>query len=94
LALTSVPAATITAPRPDTTLGGSSATITGTAGGPNFASYSVRYGLGLYPSNWTTIRSSSTAISDGTLATWNLSGLADNAAYTLQLRVTDTSGNS
>jgi len=58
LALTSVPAATITAPRPDTTLGGSSATITGTAGGPNFASYSVRYGLGLYPSNWTTIRSS------------------------------------
>ena len=89
LSMTAVPVARIAAPAPDQTIGGNSVIIRGTAAGPNFASYTLRYGRGLYPTSWTLIASANTPVADGTLGTWDLSPVADNAAYVLELRVSD-----
>ncbi|MCB9653610.1 MAG: S8 family serine peptidase [Deltaproteobacteria bacterium] len=94
LGMSAVPVATITTPTADQTIGGTNIAIVGSAGGTNFASFTLRYGSGFYPSSWTTIRVSSAAVNGGTLATWDLTSLTDNAPYTLELAVTDTAGNT
>jgi subtilisin family serine protease len=94
LALSQIPLAEIASPADDQVIGSTGVDISGSAGGANFASYTLRYGRGFYPSSWTTIGTATSAVANGTLATWDLRSLQDNAVYTLQLRVTDTAGNT
>lgn len=58
--------------------------VTGSVGGANLSSWRLEYGSGTAPSTWTVIKTSSTTINAGTLATWNLSGINDGT-YTLHL---------
>ncbi len=68
-------------------------TITGTAADDvALASYKVEYGAGSAPAAWTQINSSTTPVSNGTLASWNTGSL--NGTYTLKLTATDKSGNT
>ncbi len=64
--------------------------IRGTAQAENFSSYTVEVGDGI---TWSTIASSSTAVSNNTLATWDTSLKADGI-WTLRLRVSDTTGHT
>jgi subtilisin family serine protease len=67
---------------------GNSITITGYAAGPRFQDYTVEYAPGIpYDSaTWTTLTTSSTAVSNGTLHTWDISSLP-NGRYTIRLTV-------
>ncbi|MCL4531048.1 MAG: transglycosylase domain-containing protein [Chloroflexi bacterium] len=61
----------------------------GTASGTDFDHYRVLVGQGLNPQQWIQIgNDSTTPISDGTLATWNTTGL--NGLYAVQLQVIRT----
>jgi subtilisin family serine protease len=64
--------------------------LTGVAAGPSFESYRVEYGFGSAPSSWTAIAQSSSPVSNGTLATWDVGAVSDGE-YTLRLtaRTTD-----
>jgi subtilisin family serine protease len=64
--------------------------INGTACGDHFVSYSVFYGKGLYPEEWTLIDSSSTPVENGVLAIWNVPIPEDEVLYTIRLVVIDT----
>ena len=64
--------------------------INGTASGTNFESYSIFYGIGMYPDNWTLINSSTTSVIDGVLAVWELPTPKERVAYTIRLVVYDT----
>ena len=58
--------------------------VTGSVVGANLSSWRLEYGAGTAPLSWTVIRTSSTPINSGTLATWNLAGILDGT-YTLHL---------
>jgi subtilisin family serine protease len=66
--------------------------ITGTAGGPGFQEYWLEYGAGNYPASWHMIARSSTPVSGGSLAAWDLSEVP-NGSHMLRLNVSDTGGN-
>lgn len=83
------PAGSITNPAAGATVGGS-VNITGTASDTNFKEYTLDYGAGSAPTTWLSIGTNprSTAVTDGTLGTWDVSSLA-SGTYTLRLRVFD-----
>jgi subtilisin family serine protease len=58
--------------------------LVGTAAGPSFASYRLEYGLGASPSSWTLITQSTSPVTNGTLASWNV-GTVSDGEYTLRL---------
>lgn len=64
--------------------------INGTACGTNFDSYSVFYGKGVYPDEWTLIDSSTTPVINGVLAIWDVPIPEDELLYTIRLVVYDT----
>jgi subtilisin family serine protease len=65
--------------------------INGSAAGSTFSNYSIYFGPGLYPTNWTSINYSTTPVINGTLAIWNTS-LVNDGYYTIKLEVNDTGG--
>ncbi|MHC4601502.1 MAG: pre-peptidase C-terminal domain-containing protein, partial [Planctomycetota bacterium] len=67
---------------------GNSITITGYAAGPRFQDYTLEYAPGIpYDSaSWTTLTTSTTSVSNGTLHTWDISSLPDGR-YTIRLTV-------
>ena len=87
-----LPIAEITNPSPNQMLAsGTSLNVLGTAGGSNFSSYKLEYGVGTLPGSWSMIASKTTPVVNGLLSSWNLSGLTQ-PVYTLRLTVTTTSG--
>ncbi|MDX1765768.1 MAG: S8 family serine peptidase, partial [Candidatus Saccharimonadales bacterium] len=66
--------------------------IIGSADGAAFDSYVLEAGEGRTPSSWTTLGSSSTPVTNGTLASFDTSTLADNI-YIFRLTVTNTDGD-
>ena len=67
--------------------------ISGTASDLHFTSYIVEYEAAVEPGNWTTITTSSTPVSGGTLASLDTKPL-DNGEYTILLTAEDAAGNS
>ena len=67
-------------------------TIPGTACGSTFVNYSLYYGVGNYPENWTFIDESNTPVNDGTLAIWSSPEPDEELRYSIKLLVYDTSG--
>ena len=67
---------------------GGDITINGTANGTSFANYTILYGSGIYPENWTIISTYATAVSNSNLTIWNTNGLS-NGIYTIILEVND-----
>jgi hypothetical protein len=60
--------------------------ISGAAGGPDFVSYRLEFGQGLYPPLWEQIGSDSKwPVTEGSLGKWDTSGL--NGLYALRLMV-------
>jgi membrane peptidoglycan carboxypeptidase len=79
------PNANITSPAMFAGLSGK-VTISGTAGGQNFAYYHLQYGQGLNPETWVQIGADgNTPVKAGNLAEWDTSGL--QGLYALQLLV-------
>jgi subtilisin family serine protease len=64
--------------------------LTGVAAGPDFESYRLEYGFGSMPSSWTLIAESTSPVTMGTLASWDVGSVSDGE-YTLRLtaRTTD-----
>jgi subtilisin family serine protease len=60
--------------------------VAGQADGPQFQRYVLEFGQGTAPTKWTTIATSTTPVTSGTLGTWDASKLADGD-YTLRLSV-------
>ena len=58
--------------------------IRGTAAGGGFTNWRLEHGSGTNPTTWTQFASSTTQVTDGQLANWNTTGLADGA-YTIRL---------
>lgn len=85
--------ALITAPAATGSLSASTVTVAGTASGPGFASYSVDFGAGPSPSTFTPIASSTTPVSAGTLAIWDVSAVPDGD-YALRVRATTSDGRT
>lgn len=67
--------------------------FTGSAGGNNFANYTLEAGLGNYPSNWIKLASSSTPVSSGTLSSVDTSTLPAGT-YTFRLTANTTDDKS
>ena len=67
--------------------------INGSVGGAGLSIWSLEFGAGPSPVTWTQITSSATPISNGQLANWNISNLADGT-YTVRLIAQNTSGQS
>ena len=67
--------------------------INGTACGTNFKNYSVYYGIGIYPDEWTLIDSSTNPVTNGVLAIWDLPTPEEEVRYTILLSVYDTYNN-
>ena len=65
--------------------------ISGKANGAQFQRYVLEYGKGTAPTSWTTIASSTSPVSTGTLGTWDASKIADGD-YTLRLSAYKTNG--
>ncbi|MBI3027625.1 S8 family serine peptidase, partial [Candidatus Woesearchaeota archaeon] len=65
--------------------------IRGTARSDNFAFYELSYGIGLNPSQWTSIYISGKPVQEGNLFTWNYGQIA-GGEYTLKLEVKDSNG--
>jgi len=93
LQMTAVPQAEITYPAMEQAIS-TNVVVTGTAYCVNFASYTLKYGAQYYPAAWTTIETGLSAVTNGTLATWDISSVGDNNFYTLRLEVTDLAGNT
>jgi hypothetical protein len=89
---TTSPRASITSPSADTSVRGK-IVIKGTASDENFKEYKVEYGQGTEPSSWTEITSSTSQVTDDTLATWDTTALNDGS-YTIRLTSMDLAGNS
>jgi len=92
LGMSAVPIAEITSPTHEQVIGADIEVI-GSAGGENFASYTLQYAHGFYPNSWSTITSGSQGKTNAILGLWNISALRDNAIHSLRLSVTDTAGN-
>ena len=67
-------------------------TINGTAAGKNFASYALEYGAGIYPTNWTSIHTSTLPVDAGALLRGFSTASIPEGAYTFRLRVLDVLG--
>lgn len=65
--------------------------VTGTAGGPEFASYRLEFGKTTTPASYTLIAESNSAATGATLGTWNTDTLPDGT-HTLRLQATSQSG--
>ncbi len=65
--------------------------INGSVGGTGLSIWRLDFGTGPSPASWTQITSSGTPISNGLLANWNISNLADGT-YTVRLIAQNTSG--
>lgn len=65
--------------------------VNGSVGGAGLSTWRLEFGLGTSPVSWTQITSSVTPISNGQLANWNISNLADGT-YMLRLVAQNTSG--
>ena len=65
--------------------------VRGTAVGPDFASWQLEYGFGRSPVSWTSISSSTSPVTESTLATWEVNGLPDGV-HTLRLVATNLTG--
>jgi len=81
----------ITGPTAATITGVTQIPVTGTAHGSGFANWLLEYGTGTAPTNWSLVSTSNTPVMQGTLATWNVSTIADGA-YTLRLTSSTASG--
>ncbi len=64
--------------------------ITGSANGASFKNYKVEAGQGRTPSSWTTLTTSTSPVTSGTLVSFDTSTLPDGT-YTFRLTSTDTS---
>lgn len=83
------PTAVITAPTQNATVSGT-VTVTGTASdATSWDHYNLEYGAGSAPTSWTAIGTNphTTAVTNGTLGSWNTSSL--NGLYTIRLRAYD-----
>ncbi|MBN2227588.1 MAG: S8 family serine peptidase [candidate division Zixibacteria bacterium] len=60
-------------------------TVTGTADGADFSSYTLEYGEGATPTTWTPIATSGTPVTDGILGQWHTG--SRNGRYSIRLRV-------
>jgi subtilisin family serine protease len=69
-----------------------STTILGSAQGTGFASYVLEFGVGTSPDAWQVLRTSTTPVSEGTLGTFDPSGVPDGL-YTLRLRAQTGDGH-
>ncbi|CAG0928039.1 partial Thermophilic serine proteinase, partial [Planctomycetaceae bacterium] len=67
--------------------------VQGRVQGPGLASWRLEYGVGTFPSTWTTIASSANPVAGGKLADWSISARPDGE-YTLRLKALGTSGAS
>lgn len=67
--------------------------VTGTAAGPNLASWRLEYGVGTAPSSWTTVASSSLQVTEGVLATWDVTNVPDGT-NTLRLVAQNSAGQA
>ncbi len=73
--------------------GGASISVTGTASDPNgLKTYTLDYGVGGDPASWTTLKTSTTPVTDGLIYAWDTTSLT-SGMYTLRLTVTDNAGN-
>ncbi len=72
---------------------GATVTITGSASGTGFAQYRVDWGSSFQPTSWTTLATSTTQVTNGALATWNLNVVPDGN-FTIRLTATTTGGQS
>ncbi len=79
--------ALIESPVNGATVGGA-VSITGRAASNDFDSYSLEYGSGSSPTDWTQILASTTPVAEGVLGTWDVSALPAGQ-YTLRLVVKD-----
>jgi subtilisin family serine protease len=76
--------AKITSPQPNEIVAGEVA-IDGIADGPAFLDYTIEYGVGKNPDEWTQIIRSSSPVTEDNLTTWDTDGL--NGLYTLRLSI-------
>jgi len=88
-----LPIANITAPTPNQVVVAGAINIVGTAAGANFKSYQVEYGIGVSPTSWSLIKSATTPVTNGVLASWNAAALT-GSVYTLRLTVTSTTAQT
>ncbi len=88
---TSPPSADITAPETGQPLAGT-VIVTGSASDLNFSGYVLDYGAGSAPDAWTTIVTSASPVTTGTLGTWVTGSLT--GVYTLRLTATDIANNT
>ena len=65
--------------------------VSGKANGAQFQKYVLEYGRGTAPATWTTITSSTSPVSAGSLGTWDAGKLADDD-YALRLSAYKTNG--
>ena len=65
----------------------------GSALGQDFASYQLEFGGGTAPDAWTTISSSNTPVTNGSLGAWDVTGLADGPC-TLRLTTQNSVGDT
>ncbi len=73
--------------------GGALISVTGTASDPNgLKTYTLDYGVGGDPASWTTLKTSTTPVTDGLIYAWDTTSLT-SGMYTLRLTVTDNAGN-
>jgi hypothetical protein len=77
--------AIISAPAENATVSGLT-TIRGSAAGPAFVGYSLAFGAGDAPAQWTTIEETNVTVQNGPLGQWETKGLP-NGRYTLRLVV-------
>src|SRR5262245_27859116 len=67
-------------------------TVTGTAAGPGFVSYTLETGVGAFPTSWSTLVGTTvTPVVNGQLGMWDVGSVADGA-YGLRLRVQSDQG--
>jgi subtilisin family serine protease len=76
-----------------TVVGLTQTAVVGTVLGTGLASWQLAWGVGASPTSWTTLTTSTAAVNNATLATWNLGAVPDGLA-TLHLTATTTDGRS
>ena len=82
----------ITAPASGFVATGTEVTFTGSATGPDFASYVLEYGAGVTPTSWTPITDPITSpVSNGQLGVWDTRNVLDGS-YAVRIRAQNTVG--
>jgi subtilisin family serine protease len=69
-------------------------TFTGSASGQHFEHYTISYGPGAQPAEWTEFFNSQTSVSDGALFTDFNSSILDDGPYTFRIEVWNDNGQS